>query len=129
MYLELIQRANSILTVCTNLNVLVKNLTTLFPQLVLGLFCELVSHMEAHSKKVFSQHNYLDLEDVIVKALQSNRNAALSTITLVYKNDKPYTFIVSDEDMEELLLLLKGRLVMFSKYQIQQAVKKVLTLF
>eukprot|EP00762_Andalucia_godoyi_P007484 ANDGO_07866.mRNA.1 hypothetical protein len=67
----------------------------------------LVRHVDQEKKAMFSQHSYDDIAFFRV----DRRDRLLMTIE--YKNDRPYRFIVSAKDRHLLLAVFTGRLYLF----------------
>ena len=61
-------------------------------------------HVDSETKEPFSTHAYSDIEgDVEIDPDMPTK------LTIRYRDDNPYSFLVSDKDRSEVLVLLQGR--------------------
>lgn len=70
----------------------------------LALFSHFIRHVDSKSKRIFSQHSYIDAQEIICNG---------DKITIKYENDNPYTCIVSHNDKTEIVGLIRGRMYIY----------------
>ncbi|KAF0984001.1 hypothetical protein FDP41_007916 [Naegleria fowleri] len=74
-----------------------------FPH-ILGLYSNHIRHIDSETRDAFSIHSYADIENDIFIDLE-----VPTKLTIHYRDDNPYTFLVSDRDRSDVLVLLQGR--------------------
>ncbi|KAG2393397.1 hypothetical protein C9374_006928 [Naegleria lovaniensis] len=75
-----------------------------FPH-ILGLYSNHIRHIDSETRDPFSIHSYMDIveNDIFVDPEVPTK------LTINYRDDNPYTFLVSDRDRSDVLVLLQGR--------------------